>query len=489
MVNGNEEESLKQKTAKGLFWGGFSNITQLLIGVGFSIFIARILNQKDYGFLGVLNVFIGIGSQLTISGFSNALINIKKITQKDYNAVFWFSSLMGIGLYILLYFCAPLIAAFFKYQELVALSRVLFITIPLGGISVVSSTILIKKVMVREMATIDITAQIISSIVGLTLALKGFEYWALAIQNILLLSLSFILRIFQAKWLPDFSFDFSPLKKMLPFSIKLLITGIFTTVNNNMMPVILGRYFNINDVGNYNQGYKWAWMGSSFMDGMLGYITQPVLVQVNEEKERMVAVFRKLIRFSAFLSIPLLWGLAFIGNEFILITIGEKWLPAVPFLQLFCIWGSVKFLWTLYTNLMYSHGKSNIYMYITIAIGVLQLFTILALYSFGIITMTAGYIIVYFGGLLVWQYFAQKLIGLTYKNVFRDIFPYFGVTLVCFSIAWLVTKNIENVYWSMSLKIIVSVILYISLLKILKSKIFEESVAFLKIKRQEINKK
>jgi O-antigen/teichoic acid export membrane protein len=474
------EITLKEKTAKGLFWGGLSNGMQQVLQLAFGLFFARMLVQEDYGMIGVLAIFMGGAATLINSGFPTALVNIKNVTHQDYNAVFWFSSLTGIFLYIVLFFCAPLIARFFGHTELTALSRILSLGFLFAGFSVASSAFLHKNLMTKEQTLINIVSLLIGGMVGIVLVLKGFRYWGLAVQSVVYIALGAILRIIFAPWRPAFNFDFSPLKKMFSFSFKILLTSIFNIINANIFSVILGKWFSLSDAGNYNQGNKWMTMGYTFIGGMINFVTQPVLAQINDSKGRQLNVFRKLIRFGAFVSFPLMLGLAFAGEEFIVIAIGKKWLDAVPFLQLFCIWGAFGFLNTLYVNLVFTHGKSNVYMYITIACGLLQLLTIFLLYRFGIFPMLTGFIAMYFVGLFIWQHFANRLINLRLKHVMNDILPYLLITLACFTVTWLLTRNIQNIYLLLLLKALIPVTLYVVILKLLKSKIFAESLEFLR---------
>jgi O-antigen/teichoic acid export membrane protein len=473
------EKSLKQKTAKGLFWGGFSSTLQQIISLGFGIYFARMLDAKDYGLVGLLAIFSGIAGTLANSGFSAALVNKQNATHKDYNAVFWFSVFVGVFLYLILFCGAPLIAWFFEKPELINLSRVVFLGFLFSGIGTVAYTIMFKQLKTKQMAIIDVVSIFTSSLTGMILVMNGFTYWAIAIQSVVYVSLISVLKIIAARWQPTFYFDFSPLKEMFPFSIKLLFTGIFTQINMNVFSVLLGKFYTTTDVGNYAQGQKWQSMGYTIIGTMINYVTQPVLAQINEERKRQVKVLRKLARFGAFISFPLMLGLAFVGREFIVITIGEKWLPAVPFLQLFCIWGAVGFLWTLYTNLVYAQGKSNIYMYVSIIVGILQLIIVCFLYPLGMYSMIVGYIFMHFVGLFIWHYYANKLIGLRFRDVLKDTLPYLGITLGCFGITWVITRNIQNIYLLFVSKIIISAILYVIILKISKSVIFEESVEFL----------
>jgi len=471
--------TLKQKTASGLFWGGFSYGIQQLIGLVFGLFMLRLLDPNDYGLVGLLAIFTAIASTIINSGFSIALTNKRDANQEDYNAVFWFTFFVGLFLYIILFFAAPLIAGFYKEPALVDLSRILFISFFFGGIGTVPYTVMFKKLMVKQQAIIDMTALLTASCIGITLAFKGYTYWALVIQSVIYVFLSSLLRLLIAPWKPTFVFNFTPIKSMLSFSFKLFITNLFVQINNNFLSLIIGKLLGKEKVGIYSQGQKWAYMGNLFVGGMINSIAQPVLVQVNDDKERQILVLRKMIRFGAFISFPLMLGIALIGHEFILIAGKEKWLPSVPFLQLFCIWSAFVYLLNLFTNVVYSHGKSDTYMKLTILTGLSQLIAVLCLYPLGLFWMVVGYIGVSFAALLFWQRYVYKLTGLKMRDILKDILPYLGITAICLFIAWITTRNIQNIYGLFASKITISAILYIFVMKISRSVIFRESMEYL----------
>jgi O-antigen/teichoic acid export membrane protein len=473
------EPTLKDKTAKGLFWGGIGNGVQQALALVFGIFLARILDENDYGMVGMLSIFTAMGAVIMDSGFTTALINRKTFHHNDYNSVFWFSLTAGAVMYIILFFCAPLIAAFFDEPELVNLSRVLFLWILLGSAGVAHNAVLLKKLMVKERAKIDITAITLSQIVGIILAFNGFGYWALVYQTVLYALIGNTLRWYYSGWLPSLSFDPKPLKEMFPFSVKLLITGIFTQANLNIITVLLGRYYTKKEVGFYTQGNKWATMGHTLLGNILRGVAQPIFAEVSDNIERQRHIFRKMLRFTAFISFPAMFGLALIAEEFIVITITDKWLPSVPVLQLMCIMGAVNPISSLYSHLVITHGKSNVQLFNTIAMGIVQIIAILCTLPFGFYYMVLAFVIVNVLWVFIWHYFAWKCIKISLIDVAKDILPYLIATLGVMLITYFTTLSIENIYFLLPAKIIIAALLYCLIMWLSKSVIFKEIIHFL----------
>ena len=175
-------ENLKEKTAKGLFWGAMSNGMTQVLNLVFGIFLPRLLTPAEYGIVGVLTIFTAIAGAMQSGGFGAGLINIKHPTKNDYNSVFWLNISVSVTLYIILFLCAPLIATFFKQPCLVLVSRVVFLSLPISAIALVSGTYLTKNMMNRELAVISVTALVIAGITSIILALLKFSYWSLVGQ-------------------------------------------------------------------------------------------------------------------------------------------------------------------------------------------------------------------------------------------------------------------------------------------------------------------
>ena len=291
--------------------------------------------------------------------------------------------------------------------------------------------------------------------------------------------MSSLLKFVISPWRPTFEFDFRPLKGMLSFSVKVFLTNIFTQVNNNIFSVLLGKLYNATQVGYYSQGYKWMGMGSTVLNGMINSVAQPVLVSVREDIDRQRNIFRKMVRFGAFVSFPCMFGLAFIAKDFIFILLGEKWLPAVPFLQLFCFWGAFAYLLLLYNLLLISHDRSDIYLNGTVIMGISQLCILLALAKLEVLTMVIGYVCFNILSLIGWHYYVSKYIKYGYLFLLRDLMPFLLLTLFSIAIGWILLVRVENLYLCLMAKILIMALIYLGCLWFLKAKILRESISFI----------
>ena len=289
---GIDSRNLKEKTAQGLFWGFLSSGGMQLLNLIIGIFLARLLSPTEYGIVGMIAIFTLIATNLQESGFGVALVNVKEITHNDYNSVFWFNVGMSLLLYLILFFCAPLIAAFFHQPCLVSLSRFVFLALFFAAISISPNAMLARGLKMKEKAITSLSALIISGTVGVVMAYKGFSYWSLATQQVLYSFVISIGRYYFTRWCPTFKVDFTPVKRMFSFSYKVLITAILTTVNNNVLTVIFGRWFPAQSVGNFTQANKWNTMANQLVVNTVAQVAQPVFTRVNDDGERQRTVSR-----------------------------------------------------------------------------------------------------------------------------------------------------------------------------------------------------
>ena len=212
-----------------------------------------------------------------------------------------------------------------------------------------------------------------------------------------------------------------------------------------MFSVLLGKFYSEREVGNFTQANKWNGMGHTTITGMINGIAQPVFTRVADDKARQLAVFRKLLRFTAFISFPAMLGLSLVSKELIIITITEKWLPSADILQLLCIWGAFIPVINLFSNLLISRGHSSIYMWSTISLSLLQIVAVCAIYPYGLEWMLR-YFRHYQYRLAVCMvpFLFKREIGLRLRDMLKDISPYLSLSIVLVVSTHYATQPIEN---------------------------------------------
>ena len=476
-------DNLKEKTAKGLFWGALNNGTMQVLNLLIGIVILRHLTPGDTGLIGMLAIFAAIAGNLQSSGFSTALINEKEPTAKQYNSVFWFNILMGGLLYAILFLSAPLIAWFFHQPALLKLSRFLFLAFFISSFGISTNAYMVKNMMNREITIINVTALVVSGSTAIIMALSGMGYWSLAWQQVVNALMLVLGRFYYVKWRPTLRFTFDYIRQTFSFSMKILVTMIINTVNQNMLTVLFGRLFrDARVVGNFFQAYKWDAMAFQTVGGMLAQVAQPVLVSVRDERDRELQVFRKMVRFASFLAFPALFGLALVAREFILCTIGDEWTDCIPLLQILCISGAFMPLYTLFQNLVISHGRSDVNMWLNIAQILLQLCVILLFYRQGITMMVTAYTIFNILWLAAWQPCARRMIGLRAVDLLRDTLPFMAIAATVMLTTYWLTLPIANLWLLLLVRIAIAAALYYVAMRLLNVAILRECLQFIRKK-------
>lgn len=477
-------ESLKQKTAKGLFWGAMNSGSTQILNLIFGIVLGRLLSPEIYSVVAILTIFVAIAGDLQSSGFTQALVNIKRPTERDYNSVFSFNVVMSVLMYAILFFCAPLIADFYDRPYLTEVSRVLFLTFLIASIGIAHGGYMMKNMMNKEMAIIGFIALIVSGATGITLAFLGMTYWALVWQQIAYISVTVIGKFFFVKeWRPRLTLDFGPVKQMAPFAMNILVTKIVNTVSNNILTNIFGKLFPDRLVGNYSQAYKWDTMANSLVANTVGQIAQAVLVEASpsdhSEGSSELQVFRKMLRFTCFLSMPLMFGFALVANEFILITIGDKWTGCVPLLQVLCLSGAFVPLYTMYQNLAMSQGRSDIFMWLNIGQIALQIVIVMLFYRFSMLIMVCAYSIFMILWLIPWHIFTGRLIRYRWTDAFKDIAPFALSAMFTMAVTYWATDMITNLYILIAIRFCLAATIYYGIMKIAKVQILIECEQFI----------
>ena len=473
--------TLKEKTAQGLLWGGLNSGIQQLVGLAFGIVLGRLLSPSDYGMMAMISIFSLVATALQDSGFRTALTNIEHPKDEDYNSVFWFNIIMASSLYLILFFAAPLIGEYYHTPRVVPLCRYAFLSIVIASFGTAQSAYLFKHLRAKQQAEAGALAVIMSSLTGVGMAFAGMAYWSLATQGLVYVGINTLLQWHFSSWRPSIhGITFAPVRRMFRFSCKILATTIMTHVNNNVLNILLGHYFTPRDTGNYNQAYQWNTKCYSLVQSMVAQVAQPVLVSLNGEEGRQKDVFRKMMRFTAFITFPLLFGFGLVAKEFIVTAIGEKWLASAQLIQILCVSGATMPLSTLFSNMIISKGRSGTFFWCTFTLGLVQIATMVLIWPMGIRSMVIAYTILNTSWLLVWLFFVRRLIGYGYWMFFCDVMPFALAAAGVMGVAYIATMPLSNLIALLISRFIIAVVLYYVVMKIARVKILAECERFVK---------
>ncbi len=464
-----------------MLWGGLNSGIQQLVGLAFGIVLGRLLSPSDYGMMAMISILSLVATALQDSGFRTALTNIEHPKDEDYNSVFWFNIIMASSLYLILFFAAPLIGEYYHTPRVVPLCRYAFLSIVIASFGTAQSAYLFKHLRAKQQAEAGALAVILSSLTGVGMAFAGMAYWSLATQGLVYVGINTLLQWHFSSWRPSIhGITFAPVRRMFRFSCKILATTIMTHVNNNVLNILLGHYFTPRDTGNYNQAYQWNTKCYSLVQSMVAQVAQPVLVSLNGEEGRQKDVFRKMMRFTAFITFPLLFGFGLVAKEFIVTAIGEKWLASAQLIQILCVSGATMPLSTLFSNMIISKGRSGTFFWCTFTLGLVQIATMVLIWPMGIRSMVIAYTILNTSWLLVWLFFVRRLIGYGYWMFFCDVMPFAIAAAGVMGVAYIATMPLSNLIALLISRFIIAVVLYYVVMKIARVKILAECERFVK---------
>lgn len=315
------------------------------------------------------------------------------------------------------------------------------------------------------------------------LAFHDYGYWSLVWQQIIFIGANTFIKYYFTRWVPQLHVDFEPIRRMFGFSSKLLLTNILTVTSQHVQTFIFGKMLPINTVGQFSQANKWNTMGHSFISNTMAQVAQPVLTNADNEEGRQQRVFRKMLRFTSLVCFPLMFGLALVAHEFIIVTIGMKWEPSVILLQILCIGGAFIPLQTLYQNFIISRGRSETYLRLVALQIVLQIILTLSLAPLGITAMVTAFSALNVLFTACWHFALQRIQPLGTLNALKDTMPFTLIAAAVMLVTWYVTQSITTLGVLLVVRIAIAAILYYIIISLLNVAILKECLQFIRKKK------
>lgn len=470
------EESLKQKTVKGVGWSAIDNVAHFGVGFIVSIVLARILSPEDYGLIGIVTIFTNVCNTIINSGFNSALIRKKDANEDDFSTAFIVNLVISVLLYAIIYVCSPSIAGFFGREELTSLTRVASLAMIIGALSLVQMTKLTKRIDFKTQTKITIISSILSGIVGIGMAAKGFGVWALVFQTITVQTLKTLLLFFYNRWMPRFHFSMKSFHELFGFGWKIMVSGILESVWKELYQVVVGKFYSSGTLGQYTRAKNFSQLISVNLTNVIQRVTYPVLSNIQDDKQRMTVAYRKVIRITMFVSFACMFMMGAVSEPFIYCLIGPKWQEASTYLPLICFTGALYPLQAINLNMLQVQGRSDLFLYLEIIKKMILLAPLFIGAYIGIMPMLYANIVTSIISYFLNSHYSGKLLGYSSWMQLKDISSSFFNSLATALVVYCL-KFIPISFWAiLPLQIAIGAIVFIVICRLTKSTDYKELV-------------
>lgn len=432
-------ESLKNKTVKGVGWSFIDNLSSSGITFLVGLVLARLLTPSEYGIMAILTIFIAVSNSIVDSGFSNALIRKTDARRVDYNTVFLFNLLVSGLLYVVLFLAAPAISRFFKEPLLVEVMRVIGWVLVINALAIIPRTLFVKEVNFKTQTKVSLIASLSSGVIGIGMALAGLGVWSLVGQQLSRQLLNTLFLWIYCTWHPAWEFSMQSFKELFGFGSKLLLSGLLDTVFKEIYSLVIGRCYTSAQLGQYTRANQFNQIFSSNLTTVIQRVSYPVLSSIQNEPERLREAYRKVIKSTMLISFACMLGLAAVARPLILILIGEKWLPAVGFLQIICFSGMLYPLHAINLNILQVKGRSDLFLRLEIIKKIIAVGPLVLGVLFSIEYMLWGSVCTSLIAYFLNSYYSADLIDYPTKEQIKDILPTFLISFVTAAAMWSLT--------------------------------------------------
>jgi len=465
-------DNLKQKMLGALIWSAVDRFGQQIVQFVIILFLGRLIIPADFGLIGDIMLFVALSNTLVDSGFVQALVRKQDVSEKDYNSVFYFNILIGIVLYIVLFFSAPLIADFYKEPKLIEICRVVFVGILFNALYLIPVAKMTRKIDFKNSAKINIISVTVSGATGICLAFFDAGVWALVAQQVLFHFIRMILLYGFVKWKPKGTFSFNVIRELWGFSVNLLGTSILNMIFNNLYFVIIGKFYTKNQVGLYYQANKLNETTNYSFQTILVGSTYALLVKIQNDDERFRRVFREIAKKTSLITFPVMLCLIAVAKPLISIILPPIWLPAIPYFQLLCLATLLQPLYTLNTSALNARGQAKFTFRIEFIKKALIIASVLVSFRFGIVAMLVGYVISCAIAYLVSVLYLKKDLHHYIKHQLSDFVNsmLFGAGMA-FGI-WLIQFLISNKYFLLSTQLVCAAIIYFGYIRFFQTETY-----------------
>lgn len=448
-----------------------------------SIVLARILSPSDYGTIALVTVFTTILQVFIDSGLSTALIQKKDADDLDFSSVFYFNFVICIILYLIMFVSAPFIADFYKDSSLVSIVRVISLTLIISGVKGVQQSYVSRHMLFKRFFFSTLGGTIFSAILGIIMAYAGFGVWAIVFQQLSNNAIDTLILWITVKWRPIKKFSWSRLKNLLSFGWKMLASSLLDTVYNNLRNMIIGKLYTSADLAFYNQGDKFPKLIVTNINTSIDSVLLPTMSNEQDNHVRVKDMTRRAIKISTYIMAPLMIGLAFCARPIVQLVLTDKWLPCVPYLQIFCV--SYLF-WPIHTanlNAIKAMGRSDLFLKIEIIKKFIGMILLIITMNISVMAMAYSLLISGLISQIINSWPNRYLLKYSYIDQIKDILPNIVIALIMGGFVYFISYLNLPILVSLVVQILSGGIIYLILSILTKNDSFIYLINILKSRK------
>lgn len=438
------DKSLNKHAIKGVSWNFIETLSVYAARFVIGIILARILFPADFGLIGMITIFISISDVFVNAGFGQAFIQKKDASQKDANTVFAINFLLGLIVYAILYFGAPLISDFFNEPKLTALVRVLSVVIIINSMNVIQHSLIRKEFQFKKRAILTVIATVSSGILGIICAYKGLGVWSLVIQQVTNRAVLCGLLYIKSKWRLSFSYSHESAKALFSVGGWMLSGNLVLALFNNLYRFVIGKLYSDVQLGLYERAKQFETMVADTFTMVMGNVSFPVFAKIQDSSTELQQATSNFIKYSCLIIFPILSCMLIVAKPFICWIITSKWLMAVPYLQLLCIVGYIVPLNFFIGQLLQGIGRAREAFYYTIGLSLLRVLNVVITYRFGVSGIIVGEACVLAVSTIIMSFYMRRMIGFSYLGCMKKIIGLTAITLIMLISGYFVLQLING---------------------------------------------
>jgi teichuronic acid exporter len=454
----------KQQIKKGFIWSALDSLGTQAIALIISLTLANILGPSAFGLVAILIILIAIANVFVNSGFNVALIRKLDRNEADFSTTFYFSLVVSIVCYALLFFCAPYIAQFYQQPELTLLTRVIALTVIINAFAAIPRVKLTVNLDFKTQAKCNLIAIVASGFVAFILAYLDYGVWALVVQQIILAIVNVLLLNLHVPWRPKEKFSNQSFKELFGFGYKLLLSSLIDTIYINSYGLIIGKQYSAIQLGFFNQADKLSSVPAMTLTGVIQKVTYPILGAMQHDTKKLDATYFVTLQFAAFIIFPIMFGISIIARPLIDVILGPQWQGSAEFISIITMAFALYPIHAINLNMLQVKGRSDLFLKLEVIKKTNLTIMLFITVPIGIKAMCIGMVITSFLAFFINTYYTGKLSSITTTKQLSVLLPIGIITALSAFVGYIVGINVNSSALQIVTMLVVALSSYIGIM-------------------------